>query len=292
MATASSRLTVRAPQRFVQRCTATLCLDHHSWLMLARCARVLCFAEARGVLSFTAIHLTPEEREKNLLEADSINHDGKFNRAEFLDLCVRVLWEQPLTQLQAAAENYANAKAMRLRRTNARWVKVADTIDRECRLWVVGIYTSMLSYLFLVNFDDDAYAQPHDPPGKTSGMLPMITGLLPMRLEDGSLTGALVVVMVVIILFLAHAKRCVDYCEPEIEMMSDYSKKLAAEVAERAEGASKMLAAEVAECAEGATAVGHKLMVRAPSFCSKAMSGMASSSEHRGSRVEERRISR
>ena len=262
------------------------------------------------MLSFTAIHLTPEQREKNLLEADSINHDGKFNRAEFLDLCVRVLWEQPLTQLQAAAENYANAKAMRLRRTNARWVKVADTIDRECRLWVVGIYTSMLSFLFLVTFDDDEYAQPHDPPGKTSGMLPMMTGLLPMRLEDGSLTGTLVVVMVVIILFLAHAKRCVDYCEPEIEMMSDYSKRLAAEVEGCAEGASKKLAAEVVECAEGATAVTHKIMERASSFCTRAIGSMTSSggtgsprisfsasrrnsaSESEDSRDEERRSSR
>ena len=65
------------------------------------------------MLSFTAVDLTPEEREKSLLEADSVNKDGKFNRAEFLDLCVRVLWHRPLDELQSAAENYANAKAMR-----------------------------------------------------------------------------------------------------------------------------------------------------------------------------------
>ena len=32
---------------------------------------------------------------------------GKLSRHEFMDLCVTIMWDQPLSQLREAATNYA-----------------------------------------------------------------------------------------------------------------------------------------------------------------------------------------
>jgi hypothetical protein len=59
--------------------------------------------EARGVLSYTALELTLEEREQKLRDADTIKADGKFTRLEFVDLCCATLWDRSVEELQVAA---------------------------------------------------------------------------------------------------------------------------------------------------------------------------------------------
>ena len=65
------------------------------------------FDEARGLLSFTALDLDVETREERLQQSDFIHEDQVLNRSEFIDLCVSVMWETPLDQLKAAAENWS-----------------------------------------------------------------------------------------------------------------------------------------------------------------------------------------
>jgi hypothetical protein len=59
--------------------------------------------EARGVLSYTALELTLEEREQKLQDADTIKGDGLFTRVEFVDLCCATLWDRSVEELQVAA---------------------------------------------------------------------------------------------------------------------------------------------------------------------------------------------
>ena len=95
------------------------------------------------------------DREEKLRQADFNRQDQVLNRSEFIDLCVNVMWDTPLDQLKGAAENYSAFKVAKLRRVNVRWQRVADHLDRECRLWIPLLYVAGLCFFAAARFTDD-----------------------------------------------------------------------------------------------------------------------------------------
>ena len=115
---------------------------------------VITFDEARQLLVFTALTLTPEEVEERLVVADA-SGSGKLGRGEFIDLCMSSLWEVPLEQLEMAASNFAEHSAMKLRRTTAKYRRMANRIDRWCRTWIPIMYLSALIVIYTLEIDDN-----------------------------------------------------------------------------------------------------------------------------------------
>lgn len=113
------------------------------------------FEDVRRLLAFTALTLTAEEREKALRDADAGRIDGKLDRYEFMDLCVTVLWDVELGELEAAASSYTELQEHLKHRINARWRIVADEIDRVCRFWVPVTYLFFLMWLFCTTLEDN-----------------------------------------------------------------------------------------------------------------------------------------
>lgn len=109
----------------------------------------LTFDEVRRMLAFTALDLGTEEREAALREADMENADGTLDRHEFMDLCVTILWDQPLQQLRDAAANYGEFRAALKRRANTKWRGRADVVDRFSRFWVPATYLTL--YVIMIN---------------------------------------------------------------------------------------------------------------------------------------------
>ena len=113
------------------------------------------FDEVRRMLAFTALDMSPEERERQLRAADTREADGALDRFEFLDLCVNMLWSQPLEQLETAATSYADFRSALKRRHNTYWRSWAHYIDRQCRFWVPTAWGITMWILWGLNLEDD-----------------------------------------------------------------------------------------------------------------------------------------
>ena len=155
--------------------------------------------ECRGLLSYTALSLTIEEREQKLVEADSEDGNGQLNIREFVDLCISVLWDVEIEQLSAAAKNYSEAKVQKLNRVNVQWLRVANRIDREMRFWIPLLYTLMLVNLFNIDLYDPYEFENVD--GKTPSM--MQKGLMEFETRPG---------WVVLTILLTFGFMLVAYC--------------------------------------------------------------------------------
>jgi len=118
--------------------------------------------DLRVVLAFTALDMSAAQFEAALVKADSNKRDGKLDREEFVDLCIDVLWNVPIPQLEAAATNYAaNAEALE-KRINTQWRRTANNIDRHSRFWVPFLYFLCLLWLFSLDLDDRYILKPED----------------------------------------------------------------------------------------------------------------------------------
>ena len=111
--------------------------------------------DARRVLGFTALGLTAEEFEVALFKADSNERDGKLDKSEFVELCVDVLWNVEVEQLESAASNYAANEEALVQRRNTRWRRIANNMDRRARFWVPFLYLLAILWLFSVDLGDD-----------------------------------------------------------------------------------------------------------------------------------------
>jgi hypothetical protein len=114
------------------------------------------FAEMRRVLAFMALSLSTQEREQALRDADfdRKHSEGALDRFEFMDLCVNLLWDTDLGQLEAAAASYSEYRAALKRRNNARMRRYADAIDRQARVWVPLTYLMTFAALMSIQLED------------------------------------------------------------------------------------------------------------------------------------------
>ena len=113
------------------------------------------FAEMKNVLAFTAFDLSPGEVEEQLTAADTIETDGRLDRTEFLDLCIRMLWSHDIEQLKQAASSYAEFRAALKRRNNTYWRSWAHWIDRQCRFSIPVLYMVAMLLFWGLSFEDD-----------------------------------------------------------------------------------------------------------------------------------------
>ena len=110
------------------------------------------------MLAFTALTMSIEQREQALQASDFEKSDGKLDRFEFMDICVNLLWDKDLPQLESAATSYAEFRAALKRRINTRWRRIADKVDRAARFWVPFVYVTLLTTLMSLTLDD-TYSQ-------------------------------------------------------------------------------------------------------------------------------------
>ena len=59
-----------------------------------------------------------------------------------------------MNQLEMAANNFAEFSQMAANRTQAKWRRVANNIDRWCRKWVPLAYILGLFVIYMLEFDD------------------------------------------------------------------------------------------------------------------------------------------
>ena len=119
------------------------------------------FEEAGRLLAFTALDMTAEDRSSRIEEAATDaekrfgERDRQLNRNEFIGLCIEQLWNTPRAILEMAAENFAEFSRMKDNRTSAKWRRIANNIDRFCRVWVPIIYVCALFILYSLEFEDN-----------------------------------------------------------------------------------------------------------------------------------------
>ena len=133
------------------------------------------FEEMRRMLAFTALDMTSAQVDAALVSADSDDADGKLNRQEFIDMCVRYLKHYPLAQLEAAATNFADFRLARQRRTNAAWQRVAKDIDEYSRFWFPATYVVAMVFVFNFNLEDGYVGE--GPDGTYMPTLPLLEAM-------------------------------------------------------------------------------------------------------------------
>ena len=112
------------------------------------------FDEMRRLLAFTALDMTSAEVDAALIAADNEDGDGELNRHEFIGMCINILFHYPLSQLEAAATNFADFRLARGRRLNAKWQRVAKQVDMWSRFWFPTLYLLSMIMLFSVQLGD------------------------------------------------------------------------------------------------------------------------------------------
>lgn len=110
--------------------------------------------DIRCILAFTALDMSADDFEAALVKADSVKRDGRLDCAEFVDLCIEILWNVPVEQLESAASNYAcNVEALE-KRINTQWRRIANDVDRYSRFWIPFLYLIGLAFLFSLDLQD------------------------------------------------------------------------------------------------------------------------------------------
>ena len=124
-------------------------LDAKGWISLE---------DAQQFLSFTALNLTLKDA-KNKVKAADTEQDEKLVRYEFIEMCIDLLWDVSMDQLDVAVKNYKECQAMYERRNTIKWRALASRIDSFARIWVPLLYTALLIAIFHMDMQDEYLAQ-------------------------------------------------------------------------------------------------------------------------------------
>ena len=90
--------------------------------------------------------------------------DGMLVRWEFMELCIDLLWGQPIPTLQAAFKVYRAASKFERDERLLYWKITAKSIDETCRVLVPFIYFSLIVLIYQVRLGDQKYAYDEDNP--------------------------------------------------------------------------------------------------------------------------------
>ena len=71
-----------------------------------------------------------------------------------MDLCVDMLWDQPMEQLKQSTACYREYRAALERRRQAKWRNLAYTIDEFARFWVPLCYALAASFVSAIELED------------------------------------------------------------------------------------------------------------------------------------------
>ena len=128
-------------------------------------------SECESFLSFCLPTMEPGKRVEQFNRHD-IAHDAKLSRLEFLELCVDLLWEIPMTSLSMAMENRRLSRKQQQLKSKKKWQTLADRIDRWCLVCVPPTYATIMLILFHVDLEDDYINNPNAP--MFSGIAPIV----------------------------------------------------------------------------------------------------------------------
>lgn len=118
------------------------------------CSLFISGEECELLLSYTALDLDPAARADIFRNADG-GSDGKLNRVEFVNLCIRELWFLPKEQLTTAVENCKYARNSRARRNRTYWTQWAAVFDIWSRALIPSLYGLALILVFNLELSDD-----------------------------------------------------------------------------------------------------------------------------------------
>ncbi|KAL1520081.1 hypothetical protein AB1Y20_023556 [Prymnesium parvum] len=104
------------------------------------------------LFSFAALHLTAGERMAIINRSDE-GGDRRFLRSEFIQVCVAALWNEPLSTIEMAMQNFEDSRHMFERRFQHKWRRAARRLDRMARSLPL-LYTALLVLLMNIDLTD------------------------------------------------------------------------------------------------------------------------------------------
>jgi len=109
--------------------------------------------EANTIFSFLDLDRNAQERADVLSSLDTAG-TGKIVRLAFVELCVELLWNQPLDEIEKAMENYKEAQSMFSRRNCAKWKQIGRNVDIGARFLIPSCFFSILIWLSNIELED------------------------------------------------------------------------------------------------------------------------------------------
>ena len=113
----------------------------------------LTLEEANCIFSFLDLDRNAHERAEVLCTVDTAG-TGRIVRLAFVELCVELLWNQPLDEIEKAMENYKEAKGMFRQRAREKWKDFGRSIDIYARFLVPMCFFAIIVLLFRVKLVD------------------------------------------------------------------------------------------------------------------------------------------
>lgn len=110
---------------------------------------LIAMEDASVMLSFVNLSRSRDDLEKILTAHFSEHH--RLNCADFVEICVEIMWNLPFEEIRMGAENYNSASY---------WLTWSKTVDRWCRFWLPMCFTVALGILFNLELQDEYATNP------------------------------------------------------------------------------------------------------------------------------------
>lgn len=141
-------------QQLTESDTAKLIFFENLFYMLDSDSNCLIGIEDAAVmLSFVSLRTSRLELEK--IPVDHFSEHHRLNCADFVELCVEIMWTMPFEEIRMGAQNY-NSSYMRFTKLCANyWLGWSKAVDRWSRFWLPLCFTIALGILFNLELVDD-----------------------------------------------------------------------------------------------------------------------------------------
>ena len=169
--------------------------------------------QVSAIFSFLDLDRNAAER-CAVIEQVNTAGTGKLVRLAFVELCVELIWNQPLDEIEKAFDNFKSAQSMFSRRNSEKWKQLGRDIDSVCKVVLPFSFLSILVWFFCIDFRDD-----YDVDHRTTerGLTPF-NGILDIVWNSTGPIFILPIIMVVFIAFqLIRSVFFGDLCDPSVQ---------------------------------------------------------------------------
>lgn len=141
-------------QQLTESDTAKLIFFENLFYMLDSDSNgLIAIEDAAVMLSFVSLRTSRLELEK--IPVDHFSEHHRLNCADFVELCVEIMWTMPFEEIRMGAQNY-NSSYMRFTKLCANyWLGWSKAVDRWSRFWLPLCFTIALGILFNLELVDD-----------------------------------------------------------------------------------------------------------------------------------------
>jgi len=127
--------------------------------------------ECESFISYAMPHLSVAARAERFSKHD-LSPASCLTRLEFVELCVDMMWTEPLPRLRQALDNLKLARRQQRLKNKKKWNQLAKQIDTCCLVVVPTVYATVMLVLFNIDLNDHYFSDPNSP--MFSGWAPVI----------------------------------------------------------------------------------------------------------------------